>query len=57
MDALFALVEQTSSLTELERPLQRLADLIERCGPVLRVHYTEAADVADELAQLIGGAA
>ena len=57
MDALFALVEQTSSLTELERPLQRLGDLIERCGPVLRVRYTEAAEVADELAQLIGGAA
>ena len=57
MDALFALVEQTSSLTALERPLQRMSDLIEVCGPVLRVRYAEAADVADDLAQLIGGAA
>jgi hypothetical protein len=57
MDAVFALVEQTSSLTQLERPLQRLGDLIERCGPVLRVRYTEGAEVADELAQLIGGSA
>ena len=55
MDSVFALVDQTSSLTELERPLQRLGDLIERCGPVLRVHYTEAANVSEVLAAHIEG--
>lgn len=55
MDALFALTEQSSSLSRLERPLHRLAELIDSAGPVLRVRYADAPDVADELAGLIGG--
>lgn len=54
MDALFALVGQTSSLPALQRPLHRLGGLIDNSGPVLRVRYGEAADVEDELASLIG---
>lgn len=57
MDALFALTEQTSSLPRLANPLHRLGSLIDTCGPVLRVRYTEAMDIEHQLAQLIGGAA
>jgi hypothetical protein len=55
MDALFALTEQSSSLSTLDRPLQRMADLIDGAGPVLRVRYSEAQDVEHDLALLIGG--
>ena len=55
MDALFALTLQSSSLPLLARPLHRLAGLIDAAGPVLRIHYAEAADVEQELAGLIGG--
>ena len=51
MDALFALTEQSSSLPMLDRPLQRMADLIDSAGPVLRVRYAEAADVEHDLAR------
>lgn len=46
LDALVALVPQTSHLPELERPLQRLAALCESVGGVHRVAYREAADLA-----------
>ncbi len=55
MDALFALVGQTSSLSVLERPLHQLGGLIDSSGPVLRVRYGEAADIEEDLAALIGG--
>lgn len=55
MDALFALTEQSSSLSRLEHPLHRLASLVDNAGPVLRVRYAEAEDVERELAGLIGG--
>lgn len=57
MDALFALTEQTSSLPRLRRPLHRLGNLIDTCGPVLRVRYAEARDVDRQLAQLVGATA
>jgi len=57
MDALFAVVEETSSLSSLARPLHRLAALHDAAGPVLRVRYGEASDVESELAGLIGGSA
>jgi len=56
MDALFALTEQSSSLPRLDRPLHRLAELIDAAGPVLRVRYAEASDVEAELTRLIGDA-
>jgi hypothetical protein len=55
MDALFGLVEQTSSLSALPRPLHALADLVEGTNPVLRLRYREAVDAAAELSALIAG--
>ena len=55
MDALFAVVEQTSSLSWLDRPLHRLADLLEASGPVLRVRYAEASEIEDYLSALLAG--
>lgn len=57
MDALFAVVRETSSLSRLDRPLHLLAELLEAAGPVLRVRYAEATDIEDDLAGLIGGGA
>ena len=57
MDALFAVVEETSSLSWLDRPLHRLADLLEASGPVLRVRYAEASAIEGALAGLVGGSA
>jgi len=54
MDAVFAVVEETSSLARLERPLHRLAELLETTGPTLRVHYGEATDIEDQLMALVG---
>jgi hypothetical protein len=56
LDAVMTLVPQTSHLPELERPLQRLAALCESLGGVHRVTYREAADVADVVKELLGGA-
>lgn len=55
MDALFAVVEETSSLSWLDRPLHRLADLLEASGPVLRVRYAEASAIEDDLVALLAG--
>lgn len=46
LDALVALVPQTSHLPEMARPLQRLAALCESLGGVHRITYRESADVA-----------
>ena len=53
MDALVALVGQSSSLSELRSPLQRLADLIDDVGPVLRVRYREARDAEEALVKAV----
>lgn len=54
LDAVLALVPQTSHLPELERPLQRLAALCESLGGVHRVTYRDAADLADWVDELLG---
>ncbi|QGN56585.1 hypothetical protein [Nostocoides sp. HKS02] len=54
LDALVALVPQTSHLSEMARPLQRLTTLCEAVGGVHRVTYREAADVADVVDELLG---
>ena len=46
LDALVALVPQTSHLPEMARPLQRLAALCESLGGVHRITYRESADLA-----------
>lgn len=45
-EAIIALAPELSSLHRLDRPLQRLASLIERVGPVLRLRYSEACTLA-----------
>lgn len=57
MDALFGLAEQSSSLSSLPQPLHLLADLIDEAGPVLRLRYSEAPEVADVMLTLIGESA
>jgi hypothetical protein len=57
LDALVALVPQTSHLPELVRPLQRLATLAESLGGVHRVTYRDAAELATVVDELTGWAA
>lgn len=57
LDALVALVPQTSHLPEMTRPLQRLAALCESVGGVHRVTYRDSVDLADVVDEWIGGAA
>ncbi|GAA2739687.1 hypothetical protein GCM10009867_36760 [Pedococcus aerophilus] len=52
LDAIESLVPHTSHLTDLHRPLHRLAELVEAVGGAKLVRYTEAAD----LAPLLSGA-
>ena len=54
LDALVALVPQTSHLPEMARPLQRLAALCESLGGVHRVSYRESADLSDLVDRWIG---
>ena len=56
LDALVALVPQTSHLPEMALPLQGLAALCESLGGVHRVTYRESADLAAWLDELLGGA-
>jgi len=46
LDAIVALVPQLSHLPRMERPLQRLAALVESLGGVHRVTYRDAAELA-----------
>ncbi len=46
LDAIVTLTPQSSSLSRLERPLHRLADLLERLPVTGRLHYREADSVA-----------
>jgi hypothetical protein len=56
LDALVALVPQTSHLPEMPRPLQGLAALCESLGGVHRITYRESAEVAGCLDHLLRGA-
>ncbi|EAP99594.1 hypothetical protein JNB_05460 [Janibacter sp. HTCC2649] len=53
MDAVMAIVEQSSALPELPRPLQRLAELIDEIGPVTRLRYSEATHPEESLIALV----
>lgn len=54
LDAITALAPETSSLSALDRGLNRCADLIESTGPVLRVRYAEAETLHALVTELIG---
>ncbi|AKU19219.1 hypothetical protein VV02_22850 [Luteipulveratus mongoliensis] len=49
LDALVALIPQTSALPRLTRPLQRLAALAEATGGVRRLHYRDIEDATQLL--------
>lgn len=53
VDAVAALTPENSYLARLDRPLHRLADLVELAGGVHRVTYREASDLAPLLARLL----
>lgn len=51
--AIAELVEQTSSLVQLEHPILRLAATIDACGGAWSLSYREIADQVDELVGLL----
>ncbi len=55
VDALPELVAQTSFTRDMERPLQRLADLAHRVGGVRRATYAEAAQLRPVVRALLDG--
>lgn len=52
VDAVLALIPDTSSQAAVFQPLQSLCRLIDSVGGVFRVSYSEAADLTDSLAPL-----
>jgi hypothetical protein len=56
LDAVAALVPHTSHLVELERPLQRLAHLVESTGGLRVITYRDAADLAPLVGDLLAEA-
>jgi len=56
LDAIQAILPETSSIHRLPQPLRSLANLTEQCGPVLRCSYAEADDLVALTAALIGEA-
>lgn len=57
LDAVVALVPQTSHLVDLPRPLRHLAELAESLGGVRRIRYRECAELAELWDDLLGGVA
>lgn len=55
-DAIERLVPQTSSLGRMDRGLHRLADAIERTGPVLQIDYAEAETLVPLVDVMLGEA-
>lgn len=47
LDALAAVIPQTSSLLMLDRPLQRLAEVVTRAGPARALRYSEIEECVD----------
>jgi hypothetical protein len=54
LDALVVLAPETSSLAALDRPLHRLADLVESVGGLQRVHFHDAADLEPVVREVLG---
>ena len=50
IDGLLELIPQTSALVALDQPLQRLCGLVEVCGGVQRLVYTEILDAREVVA-------
>lgn len=56
IDAIAAIAPQTSFLPSIERPLQRLAELVRLVGAAHHVTYREAADLEQPIADLLKAA-
>ena len=56
LDSLVLLAPETSSLASFERPLHRLADLVQSVGGLRRVRYHDAADVEPVVREVLGRA-
>ena len=56
VDALLAVIEQSSSLPALDRPLHRLAEVASGSGGPYLLRYNEIGDCVDLLAALLEGA-
>jgi hypothetical protein len=54
LEALVLLAPESSSLARLERPLHRLANLVESVGGLRRVRYHDAADVEPVVREVLG---
>lgn len=52
LDAIFAMIPETSALSRLDRGLVQLCTMIEACGGVTRIHYSEAASISAYLPEL-----
>lgn len=52
IEAMAALVPETSYLTSMDAPLQRIARLCDRTGGVLRLHYSDAPTVLSVLPEI-----
>lgn len=57
MDALLELIPQTSALPSLERPLQRLVELLAQTGGAGRLRYREIDAAGDLLAEALAASA
>lgn len=57
LDAVAALIPETSALNRLPRPLHTVADLLERTGPLVRLTYREASDLVPLVTALLADAA
>lgn len=55
-EALAAIVPEVSYLADLDQPLQTMARLVDRCGAIRQVTYSEAADVPDLVPRLLAAA-
>jgi hypothetical protein len=54
LDALVLLAPETSSLARVERPLHRLAGLVQAVGGLLRVRYHDAVEVEPVVRDILG---
>lgn len=53
LDGINVVLPETSYLIEVPHPLQQLANLVERTGGILRLHYSEAADLIDFIPSIL----
>lgn len=55
IDGVLELLSQTSALPSLDRPLRRLLEVVDHCGGVYRLTYSEIAQAATSIRELLAG--